>query len=438
MIEYQKLDFSLPVFRLNALSSLVKKHSPACLLDSNEYAADAYSSYKVILGIGAHDFIESKVEAPKSMDDLYTFHAQHNDWLLGYLSYNLKNSFEKLKSTRSNTIGFSDFYFFLPAVLLMLDYSNNLTVFIANETYQSDADALIQQLQSKSTIAKSTPSIPLKSHARFSKEHYLKTVKTVKDHIQNGDVYELNLCQEFYAEDAEMEPFETYLQLNELSKMPFSAYLKVGERHLLCASPERYLRKQGNSIISQPIKGTLKRNLALQSDAAASEILQSNEKERAENIMIVDLVRNDLSRIAAAKSVQVEDLCRVEAYPKLYQMISTVKAELHSSKRWVDAIQASFPMGSMTGAPKIRAMQLIDDYELSNRGLYSGSVGYVSPQADFDFNVVIRSIQYNATSKYLSFTTGSAITIQSDAETEYEECLLKAQAIFEVLLSANC
>lgn len=437
MIIYKKLNFQQNSINLPALSDLFKRSEHACLLFSNDYPEDAYSAYKLLIGIGAHKAIESTMEAAKSMNDLYAFHAETKDWLMGYLSYNLKNSFENLKSEHKDRIGFSDFYFFQPAVLLKLDYSNSLELSVADNDYLPLADELLHSILSINTINAKSQKQNIVSKMRFSKDQYLQTLKSVQNHIQNGDVYELNLCQEFYADDAVIQPYETYLRLNENSKMPFSSYFKVGDKHLMCASPERYLHKKGQSITSQPIKGTLKRNPDQLSDEEASELLQSNEKERAENIMIVDLVRNDLSRIAKAKSVHVEDLCRVEAYPKLYQMISTVKAELHSSKRWVDAIQASFPMGSMTGAPKIRAMQLIEKYELSNRGLYSGSVGYVSPQADFDFNVVIRSIQYNSTSKYLSFTTGGAITIQSEAESEYQECLLKAQAIVEVLPTAE-
>ena len=204
---------------------------------------------------------------------------------------------------------------------------------------------------------------------------------------------------------------------------------------MLCASPERYLRKEANKVISQPIKGTAKRFSDETLDNNSKIALEQNPKERAENIMIVDLVRNDLSHTAIKGSVAVEELCGIYTFEQVHQMISTVVSTVENSVSPVEILRTTFPMGSMTGAPKISAMNIIEELEETKRGLYSGAVGYFTPENDFDFNVVIRSILYNAREKYLSFSVGSAITSQSIPEQEYEECLLKAKAMFEVLSS---
>jgi para-aminobenzoate synthetase component 1 len=207
----------------------------------------------------------------------------------------------------------------------------------------------------------------------------------------------------------------------------------MGEQFLLSASPERFIKKVGKKIISQPIKGTARRGANEEEDKQIKHHLFNDPKERAENIMIVDLVRNDLSRTADKGSVIVEELCGIYTFPQVHQMISTVVSELREDVHFIEAIRQCFPMGSMTGAPKVRAMKLIEKYESTKRGLFSGAVGYITPEGDFDFNVVIRSILYNARNHYLSFMVGGAITMQAEAEKEYEECMLKAKAIMRVL-----
>jgi para-aminobenzoate synthetase component 1 len=256
----------------------------------------------------------------------------------------------------------------------------------------------------------------------------------LKQHIQSGDIYEINFCQEFFSEATQFNPLETYINLKQFSPTPFSAYYRSNHHYLICASPERFLMKKGNEVISQPIKGTIKRGTDIVEDEKLKKQLKNDEKERAENIMIVDLVRNDLSRIAKEGSVKVNELCKIYSYPQLHQMISTISAKVDKQLDFTEIIKACFPMGSMTGAPKIKAMELIEKYESFKRGLFSGSVGYITPEGDFDFNVVIRSLFYNSVNHYLSFMVGSAITAKSDPEKEYEECLLKAKGI---LLSLN-
>jgi len=255
----------------------------------------------------------------------------------------------------------------------------------------------------------------------------------MQQHIAKGDIYEANFCQEFYAKNTLINPLATYTALNNISSPPFASFFKFEEYYALSASPERYIKKEGNKLISQPIKGTAKRVSNSDDDKNLAESLSTNNKERAENIMIVDLVRNDLSKTALKGSVKVEELCKVYSFKQVHQMISTITSEVNNLYTPVDVLKTTFPMGSMTGAPKVSAMQIIEDLEVSKRGLYSGAIGYFTPEGDFDFNVVIRSILYNSEKKYVSFSVGSAITAKSDIDSEFEECLLKAKAMRQVL-----
>jgi para-aminobenzoate synthetase component 1 len=276
---------------------------------------------------------------------------------------------------------------------------------------------------------------PVSIKQRVSREDYLKTVEALKQHIIQGDVYEINYCVEFYSSYSKINPMLVYADLIKKSPVPFGAFVKSSEHYLMCASPERFLKKNGNRMFSQPIKGTSKRGANEAEDIALKQALLNSEKERAENLMIVDLVRNDLARSAKTGTVKVEELFGIYSFEQVHQMISTVSATLSDDIHWVDALKYAFPMGSMTGAPKIRAMELIEQYERTARGLYSGAVGYITPEGDFDFNVVIRSLQYNSVNQYLNFEVGGAITYDSIPEKEYEECLIKAGAILDTLSS---
>ena len=268
---------------------------------------------------------------------------------------------------------------------------------------------------------------------RISKQDYISKVAKMLEHIHRGDIYEANFCMEFFAENAEINPLEIYNKLNTISKSPFAVYFKNDSNYLLSASPERYLKRVNEKIISQPIKGTSKRFENAIDDNLSKLNLENDPKERSENIMIVDLVRNDLSKTAVKGSVNVEEICKIYSFKQVHQMISTVASQTEHTTSSVAILQTTFPMGSMTGAPKIAAMNIIETLEETKRGLYSGAVGYFKPNGDFDFNVVIRSILYNSHNKYVSFSVGSAITSLSNPENEYEECLLKAKAMFEVL-----
>ena len=345
----------------------------------------------------------------------------------GYLGYDLKNQIEKLDSQNPDGIGFPTAFFFEPEVYFCFNH-DHLNIYSSKDNLNF---ILEQVLLTPAPVAATPEGIQVQQ--RVTKEKYIAHVEKVKDHIVEGDVYELNYCIEFYAENATLSPLPLYLALNEASPTPFSGYLKYNDKYLLCASPERFLKKEGRELISQPIKGTIRRGLTPEEDARLQHQLRHDEKELAENMMIVDLVRNDLSRSCKIGTVQVEEMFGIYGFKQVSQMISTITGELKPEYDLIDALTGTFPMGSMTGAPKISAMEIIEELEDTKRSLYSGAFGYINPGNDCDFNVVIRSIQYNASSKYLSFMVGSAITYDSDPEQEFQECLLKAKAMLKVL-----
>ena len=396
------------------------------LLDSNAYH-QKYSSYDAVVAVEA--FTSIKTDYENAFQDLYQYQSQTKDWLFGYLSYDVKNDTEELQSNNFDGLAFPDVFFFQPKKLFLIKGNQVEMQYLRMCDDEMEAD--FEEILSTTPITH-CPS-PITINQRISKENYLLKVSKMLEHIQRGDIYEANFCMEFYAENAKIDPLEIYHKLNTISEPPFAVYFKNQEHYLLSASPERYLRKEGTKVISQPIKGTSKRNENPILDEQLKSDLAQNEKERSENIMIVDLVRNDLSHTATKGSVQVEELCEVYTFKQVHQMISTIVSEVENTTSPVEIIRTTFPMGSMTGAPKISAMQIIETLEETKRGLYSGAVGYFTPNGDFDFNVVIRSILYNAKNEYLSFSVGSAVTSKAIPENEYEECLLKAKAMFEVL-----
>jgi para-aminobenzoate synthetase component 1 len=273
---------------------------------------------------------------------------------------------------------------------------------------------------------------PLQFTSRLSREEYLQIIARLKEHIREGDCYEITFCNEAFVVGTSVDPRVAFKRLNALSPAPFAAIYREGARSMMCASPERFLLKSGKVLRSQPIKGTARRSTDPTTDEQLRIDLQNSEKEQAENVMIVDLVRNDLARSCEVGSVSVDELFGIYSFPQVHQMISTISGVLREDVPFTEAIRAAFPMGSMTGAPKHRVMQLIEQYETSRRELFSGAVGYISPEGDFDFNVIIRSLFYNAETQYLSYQTGGAITWGSDPEAEWEELRLKAAAMERV------
>jgi para-aminobenzoate synthetase component 1 len=348
----------------------------------------------------------------------------------GFIAYDYKNQIEALFSKHNDRIGFPDKHFFTPQLLFKIE-EKNVEVIISTHYKGKRVAEVIAEIETVSIDFNSKKKIDISP--RISKKEYIQTITQLKAHIQLGDIYEVNFCQEYFAENVAVNPIDIYCRLNLKSPTPFSSFVKCDDNYLMSASPERYMKKVGKNIISEPIKGTAKRGLNSVEDERIKDQLLNDPKERSENVMIVDLVRNDLSKIAIKDSVKVDELCGIYTFPQVHQMISTISGKVRDEVSFDAILKATFPMGSMTGAPKIRAMELIEEYEQTKRGLYSGSVGYITAQGDFDFSVVIRSIAYNSKSNYLSFMVGGAITNQSDPEKEYEECLLKAKAMLEVL-----
>ncbi|QTY28064.1 anthranilate synthase component I family protein [Flavobacterium sp. CS20] len=395
-------------------------------LNSNK---DANADYDAILAIEA--FTAIKTDYTQALDALEEYQQQTQDWIFGYLSYDIKNGIEDLKSKNDDGLEFPDLYFFQPQKLFLIKdncveclYLNML----ADEIEDDLKSIENQDVLSSNNAFQNTNLIP-----KISKTTYLSKVEEVLKHIQRGDIYEMNFCQEFFAENHQLNPQNCFQNLNDISQPPFACFFKHEHQFALGASPERFLKKSNQQLVSQPIKGTAKRHKDSEIDKNYKLKLQKDPKEIAENVMIVDLVRNDLSKIAKKNSVKVDDLCKIYSFKQVHQMISTISAELKPEIGLKDILKATFPMGSMTGAPKVSAMQIIENLESTKRGLYSGCIGYITPEFDFDFNVVIRSILHNSLKKYTSLMVGSAITHQSIPENEYEECLVKAKALMEVL-----
>ncbi|MGV8826918.1 MAG: anthranilate synthase component I family protein [Breznakibacter sp.] len=406
-----------------AMPAETRNHSMAVILDSNQLRGWGNGCLEYMAALGALDTTSS------GLPELKRFHQEKKDWLLGFITYDYKNQLEELTSCNSNQMPLPDLCFFQPRYLFIKD-QQGFRLEYPSEAHGTEIEQLMERLQSHATIKQELPTINFQP--RVEAGNYKKRVAQIQENIHRGDIYELNYCIEYFAAPAQIDPTTTWLRLIEASPTPFSAFVKHLQHYTLCASPERYLLHTNGNLVSQPIKGTAARAADPETDAINKMMLATSEKERAENIMITDLVRNDLSRIAKQGSVKVEELCGLYGFRQVWQMITTITARLDENHHWTDALATSFPMGSMTGAPKIKAMQLIDSYEVTKRGIYSGAIGYITPAGDFDFNVVIRSLFYNAQEGFLSFMVGSAITIGSKPEEEFKECQMKAAAMRKI------
>jgi para-aminobenzoate synthetase component 1 len=397
-----------------------------CFLDNHEYPF-LHHSQECLLAAGARYSLEAK--AGNAFEQLKEFSVRYKDWLFGHFGFDLKNETEKLSSIHPDGIEFPDLFFFVPEIIVELG-SNQLRIGLFNNDHAAVFERIITSDPVFIAGMKSVNGI----QARCTRSQYIETVRQLGLHILRGECYEINFCQEFYADAANCDPIQLYLRLSKISPAPFAAFYRLKEKWLLCASPERFLKRTGNILLSQPIKGTRTRNTQDNHlDQDNREELFNSGKDRSENVMIVDLVRNDLSKVCVPGSVAVEELYGIYSFPQVHQMISSVCGVLDVVGHWTEIIKATFPMGSMTGAPKKRVLELIEQYEQRKRGLFSGAVGYIAPNEDFDFNVVIRSILINQRNRYLSYQAGSAITFYSEAQQEYEECLLKVAAIKKVL-----
>ncbi len=429
----QKAIFKLPNTLLfkRQVFQWATEFETVCYLDSNDYPQELENSYDCLVAVGMES--ELRIDQESGGDpflQLQNYYESKKDWLFGFLSYDLKNDIEDLKSENKDGLDFPKMHFFQASYILKIKDG-----WVDIESKKNPPANIFQQISTitfpskKESIFSAIPQL----QARISKAEYLATIRSIREHLHQGDIYEMNFCQEFYAENCEANISQLFQKLNRIAKAPFSAYYQLGVHHLLSSSPERFLKKIGSKLISQPIKGTSKRGETEVEDGRLKKALSESQKDRSENVMIVDLVRNDLAKSCKAGSVKVEELFKIYPFEQVFQMISTISGELHPETHFVEAIKNAFPMGSMTGAPKIRSMKLIEHYEQSRRGLYSGAIGYITPEGDFDFNVVIRSILYNAQHQYLSYQVGGAIVYDSVPENEYEECLLKAKGMLQAM-----
>lgn len=399
--------------------------SHACLLHSNGahpfYAED---EYEYILAFGCHEELNAESDALVLLQSFIS--RNKGRWMFGVISYDVKNEIENLSSKNPARVSMPLIHFFVPEKII-LKKKHEPPVLINNAGKKVIADFKFNPEPDSSSHHQ------LQIKSSLNKEEYLKAVSNLKEHIQYGDIYEVTFCLDFFAENVKLNPWHVYNRLSSISPAPMSCYYRAGEHYLISSSPERFLKKKGERLLSRPIKGTVRRGKNALEDESLKQELAFSTKERSENVMIVDLVRNDLSRIAQRGSVRVDELFGIYTLPHVHQMISTISCRVKPELHFTDILRAVFPMGSMTGAPKISAMNLIDSNENFRRGWFSGCAGYITPEGDFDFNVIIRSILYNEREEKISFPAGSAITIRSNPEKEFEECLLKASALRKIL-----
>lgn len=317
---------------------------------------------------------------------------------------------------------------YIENAFVLLPYQNPQTGKVAPQFYPV-------RKKNKSAL----PDLPATKSAKLllknktSREDYIQKVKALKDHIQRGNIYEINYCIQFFGDSCTIDPLHVFKTLHQLAKAPYAKLFKYGDEFIISASPELFLKKEGERVLTKPIKGTIRRGKTEEEDLLLKNELHTNLKERTENVMAVDVARNDLSMFARKGSVEVNKLYNIETFETVHQMVSTVSCEAKPGTDFETMIASAFPMASMTGAPKLRAMQLIDAFEDFERRAYSGAMGLIDEKGDFDLSVIIRSIFYNQKTKALRISVGGAITYLSDPEKEYEECLLKAQALFRVL-----
>ena len=409
---------------LTRLTALCQYTPTACLLVSNSTTAE----FDFMLAYGAADSVTANSNCLTAVQQFYT---KHNSYMFGHFGYDIKNEIEKLSSANADYQGLDNTHFFLPEVVIKI--KNEKITFLYNNV--NKVDVLIQQLFSTDNSINSITTTLCNLQNTTTKEEYVSTVNAIKKHIQRGDIYITNYCINYVSEHTVINPYDKFITLNTISSAPFATFYKYDNKYVLCASPERYIQRMNTTVTSMPIKGTRKRGATPTEDAAIANELRHNTKEQNENVMIVDLVRNDLSQVALRGTVRVDDLFKVHTFNAVHQLISTVSCEVMPTESLERIVNATFPMGSMTGAPKISAMQLMEQFENFKRGMYSGTIGYVQPSGNFDFNVVIRSIIYNATTQVVSLPVGSAITNKCNATDEYDECLLKAKVLLEVNLT---
>lgn len=397
-----------------------------CFMDSHEYQNIA-GNYDFIAAAGSNCCWYNGSHDALSLQE---YLESKQDWLFGHFNFEWQHTELGFQNIKPDASGFESVNLFQP---LHIIYCKGDIITITSLTEEPDK---LYQLIHQFPDALNQPGVKndIRLQAAVSREEYIKHVEALRYHIHRGDCYEINYCIEFYSLKNTIDAVTIYNKLSEFSPAPMSCLYRNEDAWLICSSPERFISKKDDLVFSQPIKGTIQRNATdfFQDERLKQELKNSN-KDQVENVMIVDLVRNDLSRFCEAGSVKVQELFGVYSFAQVHQMISTIVGKADKEISFQDVMKACFPMGSMTGAPKRKVLELIHQYESGSRGIFSGTIGYISPENNFDWNVVIRSIMYNKTSGYLGYKVGSGITFQSNPEQEYEECMLKAYALQKVL-----
>jgi para-aminobenzoate synthetase component 1 len=357
---------------------------------------------------------------------------------VGYFSYEFGASQERVSCSHPDELGLPDLEFGFYDGVVGFDRETGRAFLVANPVHRDDAEKIFRRLQAALDVAVrpvvsavAPMGIADEPSASFAKGDYLRAVARIKDYIAAGDVYQVNLTQRFDA-PLRCDPYELFWRLRRRSPAPFASYLNLGAAQLVGSSPERFLRIQNGRVETRPIKGTRPRGATPEEDTRLRAELAMSEKDRAELLMIVDLERNDLGRICEPGSIQVDELFKVETHPTVHHLVANVSGKLRAESDVFDCIRAMLPGGSITGAPKIRAMQIIDELENTRRGVYTGAVGYIGFDGNCDLNIAIRTILCAHGRAY--YHVGGGIVWDSDPESEYQETLDKGVAMRAALM----
>lgn len=423
-----------PDFR-SRLSAFAAGYEEFALLDSCNNTVYGPNQFDFLLACGAVAVVTQ--DSGGGVADWYAAVSERADWLFGYLGYELNATTDNISPSPQQLFNTAPLRFFVPGIVIRVQ--NNIAMISVHEMACDTPENVFRKINDtpfETLTSAYNQSENIRLEPLISDYDYVNTVKKIQQHIIDGDIYELNYCQPFVARNTTIDPVAVFNRLCAVAKAPFSVLYRCGEQYLMCASPERFFSFDGKTMRSMPIKGTRKRGEDEASDKRLFADLESSEKDKAEHVMIVDLVRNDLTPLAETGSIQVTDLFGIYPFEQVWQMVSTVSARLRSDAKLSEALIRAFPMGSMTGAPKIRAMQLAAQYEPWQRGMYSGAFGYFDPDGRCDFNVIIRSLLYHTQTQLLAAYAGGAIVYDSIPEKELEECYVKLSGILRVLNGA--
>ncbi|HSQ89064.1 aminodeoxychorismate synthase component I [Romboutsia sp.] len=423
--------------------------------EENSFILDSAMDYKKL---GRYSFISSKPfkvlkykDTQKNpldnlKEELNKYKVENNTHLpfiggaVGYLSYDLGNYMEELPRTAKDDTNVYDLYFGLYNWVVVIDHLEEKTYIATPDLDIENEKNIICKVekQIKEAEVNGVDNIcyeekyvePIKLNSNFTKVEFEDAVRKVQNYIRQGDIYQANLTQRFSGQ-TKLSSYELYRDLRRFSPAPFGAFLNFEHSHILSNSPERFIKCTDRKVETRPIKGTRPRGKTVEEDLKLQEELRNSEKDRAELLMIVDLERNDIGRISKIGSVKVPELFVIEPYANVNHLVATVVGELDENKDCVDVIKATFPGGSITGAPKIRSMEIIDELEPTQRNVYTGSIGYIGFNGDMDLNIAIRTIVKQNEDVY--FQVGGGMTWDSQPEDEYQETLDKAKSIMKAL-----